>query len=226
MNDSPAPPLPAEREIARLREALADKDRQLAAQRLEALHRVRNLLSVIRTMSSRSLELSSSLDDLAMHQSGRLSALGRAEAAVGASAAPGVDLELLLRDEWVAVLGGSEEEARVTARGAPVLLAIRAAERLALAFHELTTNALKFGALSQPEGRLAVAWKTEGERLVLSWIESGVPVVGSAPRRSGFGQDYLERALPYDLAAVTRLEFRPGGLAFFLDLGRKDNVLG
>jgi two-component sensor histidine kinase len=103
-------------------------------------------------------------------------------------------------------------------------------QTFALALHELATNALKYGALSQPEGRLEVTWSlvpgTGGERrLWVEWCESGVEVAvpegqpaGHAidgtpvPLRQGYGRELIERALPYQLRAETNYELTPGGV--------------
>ena len=201
-------------EIARLQTALAASEANVAHLRLELQHRVSNFLSVLRSVSTRSIERASSLDDLLLHQSGRISALARVEDMLARANGRGVDLEDILRDELATVVSAGEED-RLTIGGPPVALAMKAAERIGLAFHELTTNALKFGALSNPEGRISVQWRLTqdaGPQLEISWIESGVAVMNSEPKWTGFGRDLLERALPYDLDADTQLRFAPGGL--------------
>ena len=81
-----------------------------------------------------------------------------------------------------------------------------------MAFHELTTNAAKYGALSISEGRLQVTWSVSTAReLRIRWQESGGPSV-QVPQRSGFGRLLLERALRADLDADVRLDFAPAGL--------------
>jgi two-component sensor histidine kinase len=88
-----------------------------------------------------------------------------------------------------------------------------------LALHELTTNAIKFGALSAAQGRVAVAWD-ENERdgyLRLEWREAGVPVLLTTPRTHGFGVELLENTLPYELGARTSVEFAPGGLVCVIE---------
>jgi two-component sensor histidine kinase len=91
-----------------------------------------------------------------------------------------------------------------------------AAETFALAIHELTTNALKYGALSLPKGRLSVSWRVlnthAGAKLSLTWKEEGVPLVNLDPSRNGFGRELIEQGLPYELGASTSLDFRAGGL--------------
>ena len=98
---------------------------------------------------------------------------------------------------------------------------------LALAVHELATNSVKFGALSGGGGRLAVRWSIAAEeprRLSIEWIETGVAVVAAAPIHSGFGREYIEQALPYQLDATTSFELRPGGLTCRISLMPESRV--
>jgi len=93
-------------------------------------------------------------------------------------------------------------------------------QTLALALHELATNAIKYGALARPEGRLRVRWglidRADNERrLRVEWQESGVVVpLGQRgePLRQGYGRELIERALPYQLGAETQYELRPDGV--------------
>ena len=113
------------------------------------------------------------------------------------------------------------EEAQV--RGPAVSLSLRAAESLGLAFHELATNALKFGSPGLPGRPLRVTWRVEpwhappGRALALTWKE---PPPGPArrPRKEGLGTEILLRRLPYELGGRSALDFAPDGLAFELVL--------
>jgi two-component sensor histidine kinase len=203
-------------EIAALREALERSEAQVRALRSDTQHRIRNLLSVVRSISARPIERAASLEDLELHQSGRINALARVEDMLlrGDNSA---DLEEIIDEELLVVLGGQGDDRR-SLEGPPVRLTVKAAERLALAFHELTTNALKFGALSREDGRVSVEWRIAGDRFHLTWRESGLPVMNRSPSRRGFGRDLIETALPYDLGAQTRLSFAPGGIICEIEL--------
>ena len=93
-------------------------------------------------------------------------------------------------------------------------------QTFALGLHELATNAVKYGALSRPEGRLLVRWSlvngpTGDWRLRVEWHESGVPVSSpsdGSPLRQGYGRELIERALPYQLGAETSYELTPEGV--------------
>lgn len=181
--------------------------------------RVRNILAEVRSMAARTAETSRDPDEFFIHFDGRLAALARTHNMLTRGDEAAADLEELVRDEFLAA---AVEDARIEVAGPPVRLKHRAAEVMALAIHELATNAVKFGALAVPTGRVSVRWEasdTSGaEVLSLEWRESGVPAVDRAPRRDGFGRGLLERGLAYELGARTSLQFLGGGLLATIQL--------
>jgi two-component sensor histidine kinase len=92
---------------------------------------------------------------------------------------------------------------------------------LAMVLHELATNAVKFGALSNDSGTIAVGWKTgeaeTGRRLFIDWEESGGPEV-AAPKRRGFGTRMLERAVGRELKGQAVMAFEPAGMRGRIDV--------
>jgi len=106
---------------------------------------------------------------------------------------------------------------RYAADGPGVDLSPSEAVAFGLVFHELATNAAKYGALSAPGGRVDVSWTHDGGRLALTWTESGGPAV-SPPTRRGFGSRLIERSLQGQLGGEAHLEFAPGGLVCRLGL--------
>jgi two-component system, chemotaxis family, CheB/CheR fusion protein len=86
----------------------------------------------------------------------------------------------------------------------------------------LTINALKFGALGETTGRISIDWSIDHHstppRLHWRWCESGVGTSMPAPQRRGFGQELIERVLPYELGARTSLTFAPGGVRCEIEL--------
>jgi len=112
--------------------------------------------------------------------------------------------------------GDKTRSAKIRVDGPHVSIPVTAAQPLSLAIHELATNALKYGALSQPDAQLEVAWRVERrpplEEVVLEWRERGVPMPRSRPTRRGYGSELIERALPYQLNATTKLEFTAEGV--------------
>ena len=94
---------------------------------------------------------------------------------------------------------------------------------MSLAVHELTTNAVKHGALAGNHGgRIAIKWHLTGRgksrELSFEWVEKGSDGPAAKPARHGFGMELLTRILPYDLGARTRVEFPGDGLRFAMDL--------
>lgn len=193
-----------------------------ARQRLlfaELQHRVKNVLGVVRSIVSQTVETSASLDEFARHFDGRLSALARTQTSLARHGNLGVELEELIAEELLS--HAPAEDGQITMSGPSIRIGDRAAEALGLAVHELATNAVKYGAFANPQGRVSVAWtlpQVGGERrLHLEWKEDTVAVIDPDPKRVGFGREFLERGLPFELGADTALEFRPGGLRFVLD---------
>jgi two-component sensor histidine kinase len=131
---------------------------------------------------------------------------------------------LLTRESWeaaaigqvvldaVAPLAGG----RVAISGPDLRLPPKTAVALALAVHELCTNAAKYGALRTPDGGVEVSWSIDGDRLTFVWEESGGPPV-VAPARRGFGTRMIERALAAEFGGAARIEFRPEGLLCVLE---------
>lgn len=203
-----------------------DVDELLRLQRHQRLllaelqHRVRNTLGVVRSIVRRTADTSRSVGDMEGHLQGRLAAFSRVQAALTRAAEAGVELADLVDDELLAHAAREGEAIRVG--GPEVHLPPRAAEALSLAVHELTSNAVKHGALSTDTGRLEVAWLTdvrdEAEWLHFTWQEFGVRLPANAPAREGFGLELLERSLPYELDANTRAEFLPTGFRFTLSM--------
>jgi two-component system CheB/CheR fusion protein len=191
----------------------------------ELQHRVRNTLSVVKSIARRTAETSESVEDYAMHLDGRLDAFGRVQAMVTRDPGAGVGLAFMVAEELLAY--AAREGEQVTIDGPEVRLQAKAAETMALAVHELVTNAVKYGALSSPSGRLDVSWTVQDggqpPQLVFDWVESRVKVDG-APRRRGFGTELLERTLAYELKAQTSLNYRDGGLHCRIELPLTERV--
>lgn len=181
----------------------------------ELQHRVRNILTIVRSVFGRTVEAGGEIDEVADHFRGRLDALARTQVVVTQTAAGAVDLENLIREELLSV--GVSDGPKLTISGPEVMLPPKVAEPIGLAIHELTTNAIKYGALKEKRATLRIEWSTnmvEGRdlRLVLTWTEQGVPAIAVVPARYGFGSELIEEALPYRLGAETKLEFRGGGV--------------
>jgi two-component system, chemotaxis family, CheB/CheR fusion protein len=179
----------------------------------ELQHRVRNTLGVVRSIARRSAETATSVDDYASHLDGRLNAFARTQAMVTRDPEGGVDLEYLVVEEMLGYNAREGEQLRIS--GPPVRFQPKAAETFALAIHELATNAIKYGALSKPTGRVDVSWRLDDSagqtELMFDWQERGGPRVDPA-QRTGFGTELLEKTLAFELKGKTSLNYDPSGL--------------
>ena len=197
--------------------ALRESESRLRTLLAELQHRVRNTLALVKSITTRTEESSTSLDDMAAHLMGRLDAFARVQAAVTRNPDAGVDLMSLLTDELLA--HAAHEGDQFTAKGPTLKLQPKAAESLSLAVHELTTNAVKHGALKNHNGgKINVKWRiagSDGSRHVnFEWAEKSSNGKLDSPAGDGFGMELFKRILPYDLGADTAVEFRPSGLRF------------
>jgi two-component system CheB/CheR fusion protein len=178
----------------------------------ELQHRVRNTLGVVRSIARRSAQTSSTVEEYAAHLDGRLNAFARTQAMVTRDPDGGVDLEYLIAEELLAYNAREGEQVRIS--GPAIRLQPKPAESFALAIHELATNAVKYGALSQPSGNIDIAWRIQEASapvLVFEWRERGGPKV-QPPQRKGFGTEMLERTLAFEFKARTSLQFAPSGI--------------
>ncbi len=204
-----------EAENALLRQGLADAGLRNRHMLHELQHRARNTFAVVRSIVRRTALTSHTVEDYTMHLTGRLDAVARAEAMTSFDPQGSACLQSLLLEELLA--HATEEGDRVSLDGPPVRLRGKAAEMLALALHELTVNAVKFGALSIPEGRVAVRWSIDpgpagddardGRVLRLAWREAGAGVADAPAGPRGFGTEMIERTLAYELGATASLGF-------------------
>ncbi len=190
---------------------ISERKRHEQHQRLlidELNHRVKNMLAIVQSLAQQTLKSGRVDPAVGRDFEGRLLALSAAHdvlttkgwepASIGAIFANG--LTALGLDAY-----------RVSLVGPRVRVPAKTAVSLAMAFHELATNAIKYGSLSTPDGRVAIAWDVEDGRLLIEWRESGGPPVAE-PSRRGFGSRLIERALASDLQGQAKLDFRPEGL--------------
>jgi PAS domain S-box-containing protein len=196
-----------ERETAEAGRLQAERDRELLVAELK--HRVKNTLSVVQAIARQTF--CDAAEDARAAFDGRILALARSHDLLTQTKWESVSLLELAR---TALQLQDGLEARVSLDGPVILLEPRHALAIGLVLHELFTNALKYGALSQNEGRIALEWALTDEsepQLRLLWRESGGPAV-SLPSRRGFGSVLLERTLKGDLNGDVNMDFLPTGL--------------
>lgn len=179
----------------------------------ELNHRVKNTLALVQGLALQSFRPDKSPDEARAAFQRRLATLAAAHDLLTREKWEGATLDTLVTD---ATRPYADAPGRIAAGGPAVRLNPKAAVSLALALHELVTNAAKYGALSVAEGRVAILWAAVDGRLRLSWAESGGPAV-AAPERRGFGLRMIERALSNDLAGSVALAFDPAGFGCTID---------
>ena len=177
----------------------------------ELQHRARNLLGVVNVMASRTLVQGAPTARFAE----RLQALSRAQGLLSQGGSDSVEVGALVRAELAAHANGAAN--RISITGPEAYLTARQVQNFALALHELTTNAVKYGALKGDTGHLAVTWEVvldrrDRRRLALNWVESGVHVEPDTITRRGYGTELIQEALAYALQARIDYTLGPDGV--------------
>lgn len=187
----------------------AEQQRALLMRELD--HRAKNVMAV--ALSLVRLTPREDAARFAAAVEGRIAAMARAHSLLAGGRWGGASLRSLAEGE----LHGMLDRVRLT--GPAVRLAADAVQPVAMLLHELATNATKHGALSVPEGRVALGWEfTEENELRLSWQEYGGPAVEMPPLRQGFGSRLLISLAERQLAGRLKFDWRPEGLAVTLTL--------
>lgn len=194
-------------------DAAPDRERQqLVAQELG--HRFKNLLTVVQAIASQTLRQSPDRGSLDTFDA-RIQALGGAQDVLLRQDGAGAGLA----DVVATVLAPFGLQGRILCDGPPVALGARAVLNVSLVLHELATNALKYGALSDPAGRVRLEWRVEDGRLVVDWTEEDGPPAAE-PTRRGFGSKLLGTGLAGTGGA--ELRYRPEGFSATLSAGLAD----
>ena len=193
-------------------------ERRRTAQRQTMLvgelnHRVKNALAIVQSLVQASLRQanSQSAQEMAQTLAERLQALHRAHDLLLESQWSGASLAAMVDRELEPYRRGGGPA--IVVKGPDVLLPPQCTSILAMTLHELATNAVKYGSLSQNAGQLNVSWKTaRGNRLLLTWEERGAPSVPKKRGRTGFGSQLIDKGIRHNLGGETKMEFRPTGL--------------
>ena len=160
----------------------------------EVAHRLRNMMAVVNSIVSLTARAASSAADFKNALLGRFAAISRTNESLIRRSWSEANLRELIESELAPY---QSEDGRIKLEGPDIAIDPGIAVALALVFHELATNASKYGALSTPTGRIEVRWWTtvsEKRELELRWQETGGPVV-SPPTRRGFGTELISKSL-------------------------------
>lgn len=198
-------------------------ERKQAEERMRLLlnelnHRVKNTLAAVLSISAQTLRNVDDLDTYREAFEARILALSHTHNLLTAENWEAASLHAILAGELQPHQGAGRF---VIDSDRDIRLAPKAAVALGMAIHELATNALKYGALSTPDGRVTVRTRVDGRvsdrRLLIEWIESDGPPVAK-PTRRGFGARLLEQGLAGELAGHVRLDYLPSGLVCRMEL--------
>jgi two-component sensor histidine kinase/ActR/RegA family two-component response regulator len=201
-----------------LEQRVAERTSQLEAaiERQELLarevdHRARNALAVIQSI----VALTPPDDSARFAEAikGRIRAMAMAHNLLSESRWRGADMLNLVNDE----LAPYAQEDRIAISGQPVSIAPTVAQNLALAVHELATNAAKYGALSNPGGRLAVSWRADDDQLRINWREECTHEI-SRPSKTGFGSKVIDASIKSQLGGQVQKDWSPSGLKCAISL--------
>ena len=182
----------------------------------ELVHRTKNLLALVQAMIRQSAKHATDHADFQAALGARLEGLGRSIDLLTSDDWQGVSFRRLIETQLAVFL---DAPGRLSITGSDFHLRSEAVQNMGLVFHELATNAVKYGALSMPDGRIDVACRRQaadgGSVIVLSWTESGGPRV-QRPERKGFGSTIISDFIGHALGAEVALAFNPDGFGWTL----------
>jgi two-component sensor histidine kinase len=184
-------------------------EKQMRLVMRELTHRSKNLLAVIQAMARKTAVLSDDIDEFVANFSSRLRAIAASHDLLVSQSWSGAELGDLLRASLAQSLDPGADQ--ISMSGPSLVVTPDTAQNLGLAFHELTTNATKYGALSAEAGRLTIDWEHVDGEVRIRWRERGGPPV-QPPDRRGFGRVLLERLVGATLGGSVNLDFRPCGI--------------
>ena len=177
-------------------------------------HRVKNTMATVQAVARRSLVESKSMAQARDDLLARIQAMANVHSLLLNRDLAHTQLHEVLGQALGPFGFGGRGDGRIDISGPPVTVGARQAQTISMAIHELATNALKYGALSDGRGRVAVVWSFDPAIdgiLDLSWIETDGPAV-AAPENRGFGTVMLTDIVAQEIGGETRLDFRPEGL--------------
>jgi PAS domain S-box-containing protein len=179
----------------------------------ELSHRSKNLLAIIQSVAQQSFKQDRPREELVRAFEGRLGALAAAHGILTQQKWKSAPLRRIIRDTIGAV---KADDHRLSLDGPELMVSPKTGVSLAMAVHELATNAVKYGSFSSEGGTVHVCWEVRESRLHLCWAERGGPRV-EAPSRRGFGSRMIERGLAAELGGTVRIDFQAHGVVCTVD---------
>ena len=185
----------------------------------ELQHRVGNIFALVSATAKRTVANSSDLADFLPKFEGRMMALARTHTYLIGDHWDDISIEKIVSRELADY--NDIDSAQITIGGSDIKVNAAEAQILTLAVHELTTNAIKHGALSSPAGRLNVSWTAQGDGgFLFDWRESGVSIPGQ-PERRGFGSFILDSVVPTQLEGAATRDFQPSGFVYQVTVDKR-----
>uniref|UniRef100_UPI0035C827FD sensor histidine kinase n=1 Tax=Palleronia sp. TaxID=1940284 RepID=UPI0035C827FD len=177
----------------------------------ELNHRVKNMLSTVQSIATQTLRAHTEPEAMKGFQ-GRLLALSQSHSLIMRENWHEVDLREIAASALAPFLNAESADERARLEGPPVPLSPKVALALGMGFHELATNAVKYGALSAPQGLVEIRWReVDKDELCITWVEKNGPPVEPSDHR-GFGNRLLKRGLAHELGGTVRIVHDPGGV--------------
>jgi two-component sensor histidine kinase len=194
---------------------LRDRTEQRAADEKQSLlinelnHRVKNTLATVQSIAAQTLRAAATVQEARAALEERLISLSRAHDVLTRESWEGAELSEIVALAISPYAG--PDGARIVTGGPSVRLEPSMALAMAMALQELATNAVKYGALSAPAGRLSILWTADADVIRLRWEEKDGPRV-TPPSRRGFGSRLIERSLSAALGGEAAIDFAPSGV--------------
>lgn len=183
----------------------------------ELNHRVKNTLATIQSIAAQSFRGERADPQARADFESRLIALSDAHTLLTKANWESANLRAVAETALAPFRADDHGNERITIDGDDVVMRPQGALGFAMAFHELASNAVKYGALSNDTGRVSLVWHDGDDKLLLAWRESGGPPV-KPPERRGFGSRLIEQGLAREMEGVAQLDFEPSGLVCTIEV--------
>ncbi|MDB5713765.1 MAG: Chemotaxis protein methyltransferase CheR, partial [Sphingomonadales bacterium] len=187
----------------------------------ELNHRVKNTLSTVQSITRQALRNATDPASIGKSIDSRIFALARSHDLLTHHNWEGATVRDVINAALKPFGAANGHAERFTIKGENLRLLPKTTLALGIAFHELATNAVKYGAFSNDRGRIAISWlvtlQGAKKRLILTWQESHGPAV-KPPSHKGFGSQILERGLAHELRGEVQLDYRVEGLVATIDI--------
>jgi two-component sensor histidine kinase len=208
------------RTLADASKSLRERQQQQQLLLNELNHRVKNTLTAIQAVARQTLKRSTSIDDFMDAFEGRLLAMAKSHDVLTASEWRGGDMGKIILDACKPF----SDPSRISANGPDVFVNARTVVALGMVFHELATNAAKYGAFSSAGGRVFITWTVDDRGIDLSWKERGGPPV-EPTSKEGFGSILIVSLIERDLNGAAKLDLEPDGTSFVAFIPKENTTV-